>query len=65
LHQLARESATLSAAGRRMSSHFLFRSEDHLKKSLADPKGSPGREDMIEDKVQGATCDRGDHAGLR
>jgi TRAP-type C4-dicarboxylate transport system substrate-binding protein len=36
-----------------MSLHFLFRSEDHLKKSLADPKVVQAVKDMIEDTVQG------------
>ena len=36
-----------------MSLHFLFRSEDHLKKALADPKVVQAVKDMIEDTVQG------------
>ena len=36
--------ATLSPQAGVMSLHFLFRSEDHLKKSLADPESSPARE---------------------
>ena len=45
--------ATLSPQAGVMSLHFLFRSEDHLKKSLADPKVVQAVKDMIEDTVQG------------
>src|ERR1700710_2699417 len=45
--------ATLSPQAGVMSLHFLFRSEDHLKKSLADPKVVQAVEDMIEETVQG------------
>jgi tripartite ATP-independent transporter DctP family solute receptor len=45
--------ATLSPQAGVMSLHFLFRSEDHLKKSLADPKVVAAVKDMIEDTVQG------------
>jgi len=45
--------ATLSPQAGVMSLHFLFRSEDHLKKSLADPKVVAAVKDMIEETVQG------------
>jgi tripartite ATP-independent transporter DctP family solute receptor len=45
--------ATLSPQAGVMSLHFLFRSEDHLKKALADPKVVQALKDMIEDTVQG------------
>ena len=45
--------ATLSPQAGVMSLHFLFRSEDHLKKSLADPKVVQAVKDMIEETVQG------------
>ncbi len=45
--------ATLSPQAGVMSLHFLFRSEDHLKKALADPKVVQAVKDMIEDTVQG------------
>jgi TRAP-type transport system periplasmic protein len=45
--------ATLSPQAGVMSLHFLFRSEDHLKKALADPKVTQAIKDMIEDTVQG------------
>jgi len=37
-----------------MSLHFLFRSEDHLKKALADPRVVKAVRDMIDETVQGA-----------
>src|SRR5579862_5324309 len=46
--------ATLSPQAGVMSLHFLFRSEDHLKKALADPKVVQAAKDMIEDTVQGS-----------
>jgi TRAP-type transport system periplasmic protein len=46
--------ATLSPQAGVMSLHFLFRSEDHLKKSIADPKVVQAVKDMIEDTVQGS-----------
>jgi TRAP-type transport system periplasmic protein len=46
--------ATLSPQAGVMSLHFLFRSEDHLAKALADPKVSQAVRGMIEDTVQGA-----------
>jgi len=45
--------ATLSPQAGVMSLHFLFRSEDHLKKSLADPKVVQAVKEMIEETVQG------------
>ncbi len=47
-------SSTLSPQAGVMSLHFLFRSEDHLKKALADPKTAEAVKGMIEDTVQGA-----------
>jgi len=47
-------SSTLSPQAGVMSLHFLFRSEDHLKKALADPKIAQAVKAMIEDTVQGA-----------
>jgi tripartite ATP-independent transporter DctP family solute receptor len=46
--------ATLSPQAGVMSLHYLFRSEDHLKKAIADPKVVQAVKDMIEDTVQGA-----------
>jgi TRAP-type transport system periplasmic protein len=46
--------ATLSPQAGVMSLHFLFRSEDHLKKALADSEVSKAVKAMIEDTVQGA-----------
>jgi len=45
--------ATLSPQAGVMSLHFLFRSEDHLKKAIADPRVVQAVKDMIEDTVQG------------
>src|SRR5476651_2536933 len=45
--------ATLSPQAGVMSLHFLFRSEDHLKKAIADPKVVAVVKDMIEETVQG------------
>src|SRR5271154_7538960 len=45
--------ATLSPQAGVMSLHYLFRSEDHLKKAIADPKVVQAVRDMIEDTVQG------------
>ena len=45
--------ATLTPQAGVMSLHFLFRSEDHLKKALADPKVVQAVKDMVEDTVQG------------
>src|ERR1700712_4346749 len=49
----AANAATLSPQAGVMSLHFLFRSEDHLKKSLADPKVIQAVKDMVEETVQG------------
>ena len=49
----AANAATLSPQAGVMSLHFLFRSEDHLKKALADPKVVQAVKDMIDDTVQG------------
>jgi TRAP-type transport system periplasmic protein len=46
--------ATVSPQAGVMSLHFLFRSEDHVKKAIADPKVGQAVRDMIEDTVQGA-----------
>lgn len=46
--------ATISPQAGVMSLHFLFRSEDHLKKSLSDPAVVKAVKDMIEETVQGA-----------
>src|SRR5271166_1362176 len=46
--------ATLSPQAGVMSLHYLFRSEDHLKKAIADPKVVQAVRDMIDDTVQGA-----------
>jgi tripartite ATP-independent transporter DctP family solute receptor len=45
--------ATLTPQAGVMSLHFLFRSEDHLKKALADPNVVKALKDMVEDTVQG------------
>jgi tripartite ATP-independent transporter DctP family solute receptor len=50
----AANAATLSPQAGVMSLHFLFRSEDHLAKALADPNVSKAVRGMIEDTVQGA-----------
>jgi TRAP-type transport system periplasmic protein len=49
----AANAATLSPQAGVMSLHFLFRSEDHLKKALADPSVVKAVKDMIEETVQG------------
>src|ERR1700709_2802005 len=49
----AANAATLSPQAGVMSLHFLFRSEDHLKNALADPKVVQAVKDMVEDTVQG------------
>src|SRR6202040_3496705 len=46
--------ATLSPQAGVMSLHFLFRSEDHLKKAVADPAVIKAVREMIDDTVQGA-----------
>ncbi|HEV3239314.1 MAG TPA: TRAP transporter substrate-binding protein [Casimicrobiaceae bacterium] len=45
--------ATLSPQAGVMSLHFLFRSEDHLKKAISDPQVVQAVKNMIEDTVQG------------
>jgi TRAP-type transport system periplasmic protein len=46
--------ATLSPQAGVMSLHFLFRSEDHLKNSMADPEVAKAVKGMIDETVQGA-----------
>ena len=46
--------ATLSPESGVMSIHFLFRSEDHLKKALADPKLVAAVRKMFDETVRGA-----------
>ena len=46
--------ATLSPQAGVMSLHFLFRSEDHLKKAIADPAVVKAVREMIDETVQGA-----------
>jgi TRAP-type transport system periplasmic protein len=46
--------ATLSPQAGVMSLHFLFRSEDHLARALADPEVGKAVKTMIEETVQGA-----------
>jgi TRAP-type transport system periplasmic protein len=46
--------ATVSPQSGVMSLHFLFRSEDHLRKAIADPAVAQAVRDMIEETVQGA-----------
>jgi len=46
--------ATLSPQSGVMSLHFLFKSEDHLKKALADPRLTDAVKQMIDETVQGA-----------
>jgi tripartite ATP-independent transporter DctP family solute receptor len=46
-------SATLQPEAGVFSIHFVFRSEDHLKKALADPAVAGAFKDMINSKVQG------------
>src|SRR5262245_29698906 len=46
--------ATLSPQAGVMSLHFLFRSEDHLRKALADPGVANAVRQLIEEAVQGA-----------
>jgi tripartite ATP-independent transporter DctP family solute receptor len=47
-------SATLSPESGVMSLHYLFRSEEHLMKSLADPRVVAAMREMFGDTVQGA-----------
>jgi TRAP-type transport system periplasmic protein len=46
--------ATLSPQAGVMSLHFLFRSEDHLVKAVADPAVVKAMREMIDETVQGA-----------
>ena len=46
--------ATLSPQAGVMSLHFLFRSEDHLQKALADPQVAGAVRQLIEETVQGS-----------
>src|SRR6202048_4939311 len=46
--------ATLSPQAGVMSLHFLCRSEDHLRKAIADPNVAKAVRSMIEETVQGA-----------
>ena len=48
-----------------MSLHYLFRSEDHLVKAMADPKLSQACKAMIADSVQGARIIALSTLGLR
>jgi TRAP-type C4-dicarboxylate transport system substrate-binding protein len=48
-----------------MSLHYLFRSEDHLVKAMADPKLSEACKAMIADSVQGARIIALSTLGLR
>ena len=57
--------ATLSPQAGVMSLHYLFRSEDHLVKALADPKLSEACKAMIADTVQGARIIAVSTLGLR
>src|SRR5947207_1753785 len=57
--------ATLSPQAGVMSLHFLFRSEAHLAKALADPKVSKAVKAMIADTVQGARVIALSTLGLR
>src|SRR5882757_3045202 len=57
--------ATLSPQAGVMSLHFLFRSEAHLIKAMADPKVSEAVKAMIADTVQGARVIALSTLGLR
>jgi tripartite ATP-independent transporter DctP family solute receptor len=46
--------ATVSPQAGVMSLHFLFRSQDHLRKAIADPGVAKEVREMIEETVQGA-----------
>jgi TRAP-type transport system periplasmic protein len=46
--------ATLSPEAGVMSLHYLFKSEDHLKKAISDPRVVAAVKEMIEETVQGA-----------
>jgi TRAP-type transport system periplasmic protein len=57
--------ATVSPQAGVMSLHYLFRSEDHLVKAMADPKLSDACKAMIADSVQGARIIALSTLGLR
>src|SRR6202165_1983108 len=57
--------ATLSPPAGVMSMHFLFRSEAHLIKAIADPEVSKAVKAMIADTVQGARVIALSTLGLR
>src|SRR5271154_2375465 len=57
--------ATLSPQAGVMSMHFLFRSEAHLIKAMADPEVSKAMKAMIADTVQGARVIALSTLGLR
>src|SRR6201988_1044634 len=57
--------ATVSPQAGVMSLHYLFRSEDHLVKAMADPKLSEACKAMIADSVQGARIIALSTLGLR
>jgi tripartite ATP-independent transporter DctP family solute receptor len=57
--------ATLSPQAGVMSLHFLFKSEDHLVKAMADPKVGEACKQMIADTVQGARVIAISTLGLR
>jgi len=46
--------ATVAPEAGVMSIHFIFKSEDHLKKAIADPKVVAAVRKMVKDTVQGA-----------
>jgi tripartite ATP-independent transporter DctP family solute receptor len=57
--------ATLSPQAGVMSLHFLFKSEDHLIKAMADPKLADACKTMIQETVQGAKVIAISTLGLR
>jgi tripartite ATP-independent transporter DctP family solute receptor len=57
--------ATVSPQAGVMSLHYLFRSEDHLIKAMADPRLSEACKAMIADSVQGARIIALSTLGLR
>ena len=57
--------ATLSPQAGVMSLHFLFKSEDHLIKAMADPKVGDACKTMIQETVQGAKVIAISTLGLR
>src|SRR5436853_4704242 len=46
--------ATIAPQAGVLSIHFIFRSEDHLKKAISDPKVVTAFHDMVEDSAKGA-----------